>query len=227
MDQTFYDVLNVGSDAPAAEIKQAYRRLIRAYHPDQAGDRGTEMTQRLNAANDVLRVPSRRAAYDRELAEASEPIVAEPEFVPSPYSDPVDVSVPRPASGTASGPARSPARYSELRRAWWAAAIGLVGAAVALLILPPSNWILLTFAVILAAAIVALRQRLTVWCVVILAVATVVWPLAAGDVLFFPAWLADAGSVSILAQSLLGPLALSVNRLRGALAVLRAARPNS
>lgn len=223
MDQTFYDVLNVGSDAPAAEIKQAYRRLIRAYHPDQAGDRGTEMTQRLNAANDVLRVPERRAAYDRELAELREPVVVEAEPVPSPYSEPVNVSVPRPASETA----RSAARYSGLRRAWWAAVIGLVGATVALLILPPSNWILLTFAVILSAAIVALRQRLTVWCVVILAVATVVWPLAAGDVLFFPRWLADAGWGTILAQSLLGPLALSVNQLRGGLAGLRAARPNS
>jgi len=225
--KTHYETLSVAPDATGVEIKAAYRRLIRAYHPDTAGDRGTEMTQRLNEANDVLRSPERRAAYDQELAEVWEPVVpeAEPEPEPSLYSKPVSVSVPKTASTPARDAAWSAARYAGLRRAWWVAVVGLLGAAVALLILPPSNWILLTFTVILAAAIVALRQRLTVWCVVVLALATVTWPLAVGDVLFFPAWLAEAGWGSILAQSLLGPLALTVNRLRGSLAVLQAARP--
>ncbi|WP_174776435.1 J domain-containing protein [Cryobacterium sp. TMT1-66-1] len=225
MKTTYYETLSVAPDAAAEEIKSAYRRLIRAYHPDAVGARGTEMTQRLNAANDVLRSVERRAAYDRELADLREPVVVEPKFVPSPYSEPVSVSVPQTATTPARDAVWSAARYTGLRRAWWVAVAGLLGAAVALLILPPSNWILLTFTVILAAAIVALRQRLTVWCVVVVGVATVTWPLAVGDVLFFPAWLADAGWAATLAQSLLGPLALTVNRLRGSLAVLQADRP--
>jgi curved DNA-binding protein CbpA len=34
----YYDVLGVGADAGADEIKRAYRQLARRYHPDISGD---------------------------------------------------------------------------------------------------------------------------------------------------------------------------------------------
>ena len=62
----YYETLGVARDAGAEEIKRAYRRLARKYHPDvsKAADAQTRM-QAVNEAYEVLRDPERRAAYDR------------------------------------------------------------------------------------------------------------------------------------------------------------------
>jgi hypothetical protein len=60
-----YEVLGIPRTADAAAIRAAYLTLVKRYHPDVAGDEGSdEMMAALNEAHDVLRDPAARAAYD-------------------------------------------------------------------------------------------------------------------------------------------------------------------
>ncbi len=62
----YYQVLGVDRSAAEADIKKAYRRLVRKHHPDvnKAADAELRM-QELNEAWEVLQDPEKRAAYDR------------------------------------------------------------------------------------------------------------------------------------------------------------------
>lgn len=62
---THYELLCVAPEATADDIRAAYRRLIRVYHPDVVGASGEAMTLRLNAAQRELLDPALRARYDR------------------------------------------------------------------------------------------------------------------------------------------------------------------
>ena len=58
-----YQVLGVTPQASGAEIKAAYRALVKQHHPDAGGDATTILA--LNAAWEVLGDPERRSAFDR------------------------------------------------------------------------------------------------------------------------------------------------------------------
>ena len=68
--QDHYKVLGVDRKASADEIKKAYRKLARKYHPDRnPGDaKAEERFKQISTAHDVLGDPDKRKAYDRALA---------------------------------------------------------------------------------------------------------------------------------------------------------------
>lgn len=63
----YYAVLGVNKTAPPEEIKRAYRKLARKYHPDlNPGDKDSEAKFKdLNEANEVLSDPEKRQKYDQ------------------------------------------------------------------------------------------------------------------------------------------------------------------
>jgi curved DNA-binding protein len=62
----YYAVLGVARDATEADIKQAFRKLARTYHPDVAKDKKTaeEKFKEINEAHEVLSDPAKRRQYD-------------------------------------------------------------------------------------------------------------------------------------------------------------------
>ncbi len=65
--EDYYNVLGVKRTATADEIRKAYRRLARKYHPDvNPGDKAMEEKfKQLSEANDVLSDPKKREVYDK------------------------------------------------------------------------------------------------------------------------------------------------------------------
>lgn len=73
MASNYYETLKVSPNASQAEIKQAYRRLVKLFHPDtnqQTADR--EQIIQINAAYEVLGDAQSRLNYDQKLRDKSQ-----------------------------------------------------------------------------------------------------------------------------------------------------------
>ena len=69
-NKTYYDVLNVSTNASDEEIKRAYHKLIKLWHPDlHPEDVNAEIrTRKINEAYEVLSDPEKRAKYDESIS---------------------------------------------------------------------------------------------------------------------------------------------------------------
>jgi len=104
--KNYYDMLSLAPNAPADDIKKAFRREIARYHPDKVQHLGKEFQDMasgiaadLTEAYRILMDPELRAKYDEDLAGPR----AAPPVVPPPPQRP-----PEPAAA-----AEEPSRFAE------------------------------------------------------------------------------------------------------------------
>lgn len=65
-DKNYYDILGVGKDASPEEIKSAYRKLAKQYHPDINKEEGaSEKFKEINEAYECLSDPQKKSNYDQ------------------------------------------------------------------------------------------------------------------------------------------------------------------
>jgi formylglycine-generating enzyme required for sulfatase activity len=78
----FYDILEVPTDASLENIKEQYRFLVQAWHPDKFPSsaqkvKAEEKIKEINGAFEVLGNPAKRAQYDRERTAQSASVIRE------------------------------------------------------------------------------------------------------------------------------------------------------
>lgn len=116
----YYEILGVDRKASAEEIKRAYRRLAKQYHPDvyKGGD-GDQHFKEINEAHEVLSDPDKRSAYDRfGHAGVSGAAGAGPGGPGAGFPDITDIFTEffgGGFGGFARGPQRGPVRGADLR----------------------------------------------------------------------------------------------------------------
>lgn len=66
MNPTHYETLGVHETAPSEVIEAAWKALMKKFHPDSQTP-NLELTQKINAAHDVLADEGKRKAYDAQL----------------------------------------------------------------------------------------------------------------------------------------------------------------
>ena len=89
---TYYDILEITEDASTEDIRQAYRKLIKIWHPDLHPDdeNAALKTQEINEAYEILSDPAKRAQYDEYLS-LTRPVSENGKRKQSDVSDPLDM----------------------------------------------------------------------------------------------------------------------------------------
>jgi molecular chaperone DnaJ len=99
MHQDYYLILGIASDASQTDIKDAYRRLAKTYHPDHYKGNSRPF-QDIQEAYDVLSDPDRRKDHDVQM-QSARPVQRKPVF-----SGPLEPLIPEPKGESFSRPAR-------------------------------------------------------------------------------------------------------------------------
>jgi curved DNA-binding protein CbpA len=66
-DANYYEVLEISRYASQREIKSAFRRLARKYHPDRNSTVSDDIMKAINIAFEILSDPGKRQQYDETL----------------------------------------------------------------------------------------------------------------------------------------------------------------
>ena len=76
-DSNHYQTLEIEQNATPQEIKDAYRRLVKQFHPDsQRSQASHERIIAINAAYEVLADPKHRQVYDHQIHQTDDYVVA-------------------------------------------------------------------------------------------------------------------------------------------------------
>jgi curved DNA-binding protein CbpA len=70
MRNDLYAILGISADSDEKEIRAAYRRLAKKYHPDTGEGSSAEKFRAVQNAYDTLGDPDRRRTYDREVRDS-------------------------------------------------------------------------------------------------------------------------------------------------------------
>jgi hypothetical protein len=88
---TLYAVLGIKRNTPQGDIKSAWRKMARRWHPDMSSDPdATRQMQRINEAYEILKEPGPRARYDAGLklqaaaGQSAQPVIKNGQWRP-PY----------------------------------------------------------------------------------------------------------------------------------------------
>ena len=95
MAKSYFAILGISSDASADEIRSAYRRLAKEFHPDHF-EGGSETFREIQEAYSVLGNVQRRQDYERKISKAGRktPLRSTPYPEPEPLipeERPIDV----------------------------------------------------------------------------------------------------------------------------------------
>lgn len=109
---THYDTLGISKNATEKEIKEAYKKLIKKYHPDvYPGDKSfaEKKTQEINHAYDILSNEEAKRNYDIEISPSYD-------YTPPKYTNPESYSYKNYYSENSSSDFENYKRYADYHR---------------------------------------------------------------------------------------------------------------
>jgi molecular chaperone DnaJ len=115
-NRDYYDILGVPRSASAEDIKAAFRKLARQYHPDVSKEpNAEERFKEINEAYGVLSDPQKRARYDQFGRAGLGDIGGMPDYASMDFSDIFEEILGGFGFGTGGGRARRPRRGRDLQ----------------------------------------------------------------------------------------------------------------